>query len=297
MVFRIFRYAGLVIAGTALAVLLWQEGGQADGIGTEKTEIVKRRISYSLTVRNTSSEAIAHAIIDVAGPGPRFSGQTDGHIESIPESSLHYDTFNNRILRFSFTDFPPYGTKAISISVHLELDAALPGKTEAVPEEYLSADMYCETGNNDLVALAKNLKGENAEATAADIFRWVSTNLEKTGYSLKERGAAWAYAGKKGDCSEFMHLFITLCRINDIPAQAVSGFRVKRDSHLDPDDFHDWARVFLNGRWRIADPYYNVFGEQEQLYIAFRFHGPRREEDFFHRWRASDSRLKISMTK
>jgi transglutaminase-like putative cysteine protease len=286
----------LVIAEMVLVLSLSSEGGQAVGGQSENEELLKRRISYSLIVRNTSSEVIPQAIVDVAGPSQRSLVQTDSGIESIPESSLLYDGFGNRVLRFSFTEFPPYGIKTISISAHLEMDSVLPGKSQADPEEYLSADKYCETGNSELIALAKSLYGDNAEATVANIFKWVSANLERTGYSEKERGAAWAFAGKRGDCSEFMHLFITLCRINAIPAQAVSGFRVIRDSHLASEDFHDWAMVFLDGRWRIADPYYNVLMAQERSYVAFRFHGPNREEGFFHRWRAGDRRLKISMT-
>ena len=51
------------------------------------------------------------------------------------------------------------------------------------------------------------------------------------GYIKNDRGALYALKTKEGDCTEFMHLFVALCRANKIPARCIGGYvqREKRD--------------------------------------------------------------------
>jgi transglutaminase-like putative cysteine protease len=53
-----------------------------------------------------------------------------------------------------------------------------------------------------------------------------------------------------GVCRDYAHLAITLCRAAEIPARAVSAYAWR----LDPPDLHAVVEVFLEGRWRLADP-------------------------------------------
>ncbi|MBU1234556.1 MAG: transglutaminase domain-containing protein [Proteobacteria bacterium] len=240
---------------------------------------------------------IPQADIFVNAPNRKTGGQLCSRLHSDYLSSIVIDDKENQMLHFPFTNFPPYGVKAIAIDTELFVKSA-PRQVETKSlERYLLGDRFCEIREVELINQANLLRSNTPKETAKKIFLWVSTVLKKTGYQKSERGALWGLRNKEGDCTEFMHLFIALCRINGIAARGVSGYRVVSDTRLSPSDYHDWAQIFLDGRWQIADPYYNVFLEKEEEYVAFRVHGPQREENFFHRWQSSDPRLKVVMTK
>jgi transglutaminase-like putative cysteine protease len=73
------------------------------------------------------------------------------------------------------------------------------------------------------------------------------------------RGAARAFAERRGVCRDFTHLAVTLCRCLNIPARYING-------HLgdigvpvvDPMDFSAWIEVYLAGSWWTFDPRNNM---------------------------------------
>lgn len=264
---------------------------------TEKRSGEARRITYSLLVKNIGGEMIPQADIWVNVPNRKTGGQFCLRLHSDYLSSLGSDEKENQVLHFSFTDFPPYGVKAIAIEATLLMEA-IPRQVETTSlKQYLSADRFCEIKEEELIKQAKVFASGTPKERAEKIFLWVSSVLKKTGYQKNERGALWTLRNKEGDCTEFMHLYIALCRINGIPARGVNGYRVTADSRLHSYDYHDWAQIVIDGRWQIADPYYKVFLEKAEEYVAFRVHGPQREEGFFHRWQSSDPRLNVVMTE
>ena len=50
----------------------------------------------------------------------------------------------------------------------------------------------------------------------------------------QEQGAAWAFNNKRGDCSEYSSLMITLLRIQGIPARKVTGYLLTNDNNYNP---------------------------------------------------------------
>ena len=64
---------------------------------------------------------------------------------------------------------------------------------------------------------------------------------------------------KFGDCTEYSQLFISLARLNGIPAREVSGLAY---NYIDENPMyygHAWAEVWFNGRWKEVDPGWNDF--------------------------------------
>ena len=62
-----------------------------------------------------------------------------------------------------------------------------------------------------------------------------------------------------GDCTEYAQLFISLARLNGIPAREVSGLAY---NYIDDNPMfygHAWAEVWINGRWKEVDPGWNEF--------------------------------------
>ena len=60
-----------------------------------------------------------------------------------------------------------------------------------------------------------------------------------------------------GDCTEYAQLFVTLARLNGIPAREVGGLAYNyNDLEFQA---HAWAEVWLNGQWKEVDPARNEF--------------------------------------
>ena len=64
---------------------------------------------------------------------------------------------------------------------------------------------------------------------------------------------------KLGDCTEYAQLFISLARLNGIPAREVSGLAY---NYIDDNPMfygHAWVEVWFDGRWKEVDPGWNDF--------------------------------------
>jgi transglutaminase-like putative cysteine protease len=116
--------------------------------------------------------------------------------------------------------------------------------------------------------LAKELQGPTARQTVENIYKWVSTNVRYAGYLKDPRGALYALKYREGDCTEYMYLFVALCRANKIPARGIGGYLANSNPVLKPDAYHNWAESYIDGAWRIIDPQKKVFMPEPARYIA-----------------------------
>ena len=283
---------GTFIAVVAVMAVLFRPPGEKT---SQEEDSLVRHISYTLAVTNKSPALIEKADFSVLGPNSHTRSQQCDHIDADRRFSVRKDELNNQVLQFSLENLPPFAVKMI----HVRADVSLQRSSSPVRlenrESYLLDQPQLHLDNRSLQQQAKKLLGENDLQTVTEIYRWITANIAKTGYSEKERGALYALHKRGGDCTEFMHLFIALCRINRIPARGVSGYIVAQDKHLSPDQLHDWAEAYIGGRWQLVDSYNKVFMENEGQYVVMRVHGDRRGGGFFHRWQTDDKRLHIAM--
>lgn len=119
---------------------------------------------------------------------------------------------------------------------------------EALP--YLRPSRYCPSDRFDGL-VRRRFGGLEGGAKVVAILDFVHDHLAyEVGASDPFTTACETFAGGTGVCRDFTHLAISLCRAADIPARAVSAYAWR----LDPPDLHAVLEVFLEGRWRLADP-------------------------------------------
>ena len=114
-----------------------------------------------------------------------------------------------------------------------------------------------------------------------------------------DRGALYALKYKKGDCTEYMHLFAALCRVNNIPARGIGGYICRGNCILKPSGYHNWAEFYDAGTWYSVDPQNKVFMKNSSDYIAMRIIGDTTGNPMgtYHRFRFKGEGLAVRMKK
>ncbi|MFX1288831.1 MAG: transglutaminase family protein, partial [Promethearchaeota archaeon] len=100
-----------------------------------------------------------------------------------------------------------------------------------------NTEIYYNRTDPDLIAASNNIvnPSDNPLEKARKICENVSNYLVYDGnLPAQEMGASWAFDNKRGDCSEYSSLMITLLRIQGIPARKVTGYLLKSDDNLIP---------------------------------------------------------------
>lgn len=82
------------------------------------------------------------------------------------------------------------------------------------------------------------------------------------GSTGNETRAAEVFACRRGVCQDYVHLFLSLCRLKGIPARYVNGFMPGTGVT------HAWAEVYGNGAWWGIDPTNNLAVEPGYIKIA-----------------------------
>lgn len=99
-----------------------------------------------------------------------------------------------------------------------------------------------------------------------DEYPWASARE----YSTMENIPAYVLKNKHGDCGMVSLTFITLCRLNGIPAKWQSGFML----HPKAKNLHDWAEVYFEGiGWIPVDQSFGIptFAEKGDTDLRYFF--------------------------
>ncbi len=181
-----------------------------------------------------------------------------------PAVSLHYDAdfFGNR-MQYGHT-LEEHDAFIFTSSGEVEL------KPYCIPETKVSPIYLIESHftapSAEIIAFAKSLRledcrdvQEKALRIADELYRHMeycpgSTNNTTT--------AAQAFKQAQGVCQDYAHIFIALCRLNNIPARYTNGF-------MQGIGFtHAWAEVYHDGSWIGIDPTNNNQIEYGYIKIA-----------------------------
>jgi transglutaminase-like putative cysteine protease len=294
----------LTVAAGFLAVALCSAVIASDALAAAP---LSRHISYRFTLRNTSGSAIPRAELWTYAPYPLTAVQERTGLSTSHPFELLTDETGNQIIHVTFSDFPPYGTKIVALDADLLLieHPQLNNPTIVIPaidyptiQQFLKPERYCESGDPEIVRLAQELRAETPLETAKNIFDWIAANIRYSGYLKDARGAAYALERRQGDCTEFMYLFMALCRAAGIPARGIGGYVIEKNAVLTPSAYHNWAEFYADGAWRLADPQRKIFMQNQSHYLVMRVLGPASDEHpmrHYRRFRYSGEGLEVSM--
>ncbi|NVM52342.1 MAG: transglutaminase domain-containing protein [Candidatus Helarchaeota archaeon] len=135
--------------------------------------------------------------------------------------------------------------------------------------QYCRSAKFWETNDPELTEIAKNLLSESGDDVLINLhkaFEFVHDNIKFRENQNHRLGARLALKEGKGDCDEFSDLFITLCRINHIPAQRVMGILVTDANNY---SLHAWSEVYipLYGQWVPFDVALDEFASIKWNYL------------------------------
>jgi hypothetical protein len=270
---------------------------KGDPKGNPDNYSIPKKIQFSFTLQNTSAHLIKNAEFWTYAPVKQTATQRCARVKSSHPYQLITDDMGNQILHFTFNDLPPYATKIISIKADLLLSNDANSLSEDHMPVYLRPEKYIELDDADIFRLAQKLKASGGLKTAQNIFQWVAQNVQYAGYLSNDRGARYALTHKKGDCTEFMYLFVALCRANKIASRGIGGYISKESGILKPAGYHNWAEFYHNGTWKIADPQNKVFTANYDDYIAMRIISGSSDNSMpqFNRFGFKGEGLKVKM--
>jgi transglutaminase-like putative cysteine protease len=102
----------------------------------------------------------------------------------------------------------------------------------------------------------------NRVRLARAFYEWISANIKYSyaiEYSTIRNISDYCRSRGYGDCGQEALLFITLCRLNGIPARWQSGW----NTFPEAKSIHDWSEIYLEPwGWVPVDPYMGIYATQ-----------------------------------
>jgi len=292
---------GLVAVATLLLVLSSIFVPQTPADKSSGDEPTKKLMRYSFTLTNQTGEVVEDAVFRAFAPVESTPFQIVDSIESSQPFELHKDSVGNQELEFQIASLPPYGQKVITVSAELSMWNS--PRTDFVSPKLTQLGLVpmVDLSNTHLKRAIGEIEGLSASASPLDWLKaansWVYQTFEDVGYVSRDRGALFALAERKGDCTEFMHALVALSRAQQIPSLAVAGFPVDgNNAVLKAMDYHNWVMFEADGGWGVADPHANVFREDQGNYVAFRLlQSQTGKTGNSQRFFSHDPRVKVAM--
>ena len=236
---------------------------------------VLRRLRFTLTFGNPLSRDLRDQSFWCYLPASLAGQQQLLRAEVSATHEVADDAVGHRILHLSFEHFPAYAQKVVSLTTETLLQPASPVQALAIPAAWLAPERYIESDDPGIRTLASTLRQGGAVETARAIYEWVDAHLAYAGYIAEDLGAVYALTRRTGDCTEYADLVVALARASGIPARMIGGYVVDHDSAPRPEEYHNWAELHLDGRWRIVDAQKKAWLEGEGRYVAFRIYRDR----------------------
>ncbi|MCF6256783.1 MAG: transglutaminase-like domain-containing protein [Gammaproteobacteria bacterium] len=289
----------VVLVSIFLAIFLFYKPSdfQSDTSTDSVSYTVPKTVRYNFTVKNKTNQLIEKAQFWTYAPVAQNSTQKVTNIKATLPYELTVDETGNQVLSFVIENLPPYGNKVLTITTELLFAEASNPQKKPLLDSFLVSERFVEVAHPKITSLAQKMLGTDPMLTSKSTYQWVADNIQYAGYINDDRGALYALNKKKGDCTEYMYLFVALMRANGIPARGVGGYVYPHNAILKSRDYHNWAEVYIDGAWRLVDPQNRVFMEQSTSYVAMRIISASEKNPLAntHRFLHSDNGIVVTM--
>ena len=262
------RALQLLVGATATCVAL-----QLPAVAAATT--VRRRIRSTINLRNPSGRALKEQALWCYLPMSDGERQKLVHLDISTKHRLLSDSYGHSILQIDFKDFPPFGFRTVPMTATVDLIDPPAARTPDTAPTWLAPERFIESDDPRILELSRSLREASVLGTARAIYQWVSANLVYAGYLADDLGALYALTNRRGDCTEYANLVVALARASGIPARMVGGYVMDRDGVTIPQEYHNWAELFLEGRWGIVDAQKRAWLPAPSTYIAYRVYRDR----------------------
>jgi len=150
-------------------------------------------------------------------------------------------------------------------------------------KQYLLPDKLVPTTGLPAEIATKTVAGKTGDLPKARaIYEYVLANMryDKSGTGWGHGDALWACDAKRGNCTDFHSLFISMARSQGIPSRFEIGFPLARDKHeADIAGYHCWAEFFTSSKgwvpvdiseaWKDKSRSEYFFGAHDANRVAF----------------------------
>ncbi|MEM0172560.1 MAG: transglutaminase domain-containing protein [Thermoproteota archaeon] len=190
--------------------------------------------------------------------------------ESSPQRTAYFELYVNKNKTEVSVEY-----EYVSRAFHLYVDSS------KITDYDKNSDIFVKYTNEEsphieftskLRKLAEEIVGgeRNPYIKAKKVFTWIIKNIRYNlpyEYVLYDNIPEYVVEKRKGDCGMQALLFITLCRISEVPARWQSGWYMnpKRQSP------HDWAQFYVEPYgWLYADPSFagGMPDERKEFYFG-----------------------------
>lgn len=276
--------------GLLVGQLLSSNGLRAEDV------MLRRRLRFALTFSNSLEATLAGQGFWWYLPA-NIAPQRLIDLNVSMAHRLHRDMLGHNILELSFEHFPALAQKVVTVTTELDISTMRQRGGLSDRAVWLKAERFIEVGDSRIRELAAVLRRPNEMDTAWAIYDWVRGNLTYAGYLAEDLGALQALLTRRGDCTEYADLVVALARACGICARMLGGYVVDRDVVVRPQDYHNWAELYLDGRWALVDAQKeNWLEAPDRQYVAVRIYRdePGNGVGRAHRYRI-DGELSVSL--
>lgn len=246
------RSAAIAAAGTAAPA---QDGYAVEDPLPGYTHSLTVR--WCLTVVNRTDAVCRRPELKCLVPVRLTSTQLCRSVRASEPAELLTDGWGNQALICRLADLPPYGRARVAFCAQVDTSPApLLTADASTSAAFLQPSPGVESPVPEIAAAASAALSPAGGGSPVDVLSaWVARSLRHDGYHAVDRGAAWALAHRRGDCSEFAALLVALCRVRDIPARRMLGVALPAaGGTLAAGTLHVWVETREDDRWRPVDP-------------------------------------------
>jgi transglutaminase-like putative cysteine protease len=237
----------------------------------KKPYVLPKRFHVTMTVTAKPSAAPAGETIRAWLPIPRrYPFQNDFELLSTSSKVLHLDDEESPI-RSLYLEQPAKKSESTAFKVEYNYTtygvyfAVNPADVQPCPDDAALKKFTREAPHvvftPEIKALSEKIAdGEtNPYLKAKKFYDWIAGQIKYSyaiEYSTIRNISDYCRTKHYGDCGQEAFLFITLCRLNGIPARWQTGWNTC------PGDktIHDWSEIYIAPYgWMPVDPYMGIF--------------------------------------